>query len=34
MAVEDRERGQEKTILENVNGIVWAGELLTIMGPS
>lgn len=34
VAVEDRKRGQDKAIVVDVNGIVRAGQLLTIMGPS
>lgn len=34
VVVEDRKRGQQKAIIAGINGIVKAGEILTIMGPS
>lgn len=32
--VKDRQSREDKAILNNVNGIVYAGELMAIMGPS
>lgn len=32
--VEDRKRGQKKTIVSSVDGIIQTGELLAVMGPS
>ena len=34
VTVKDRQSQQPKTILSDVNGIVKAGELLALMGPS
>lgn len=34
VTVKDRQSQQSKTILSDVNGIVKAGELLALMGPS
>ena len=34
VTVKDRQSQQPKTILSDVNGIVQAGELLALMGPS
>lgn len=34
VTVKDRQLGQGKAIVSSVDGIVQAGELLTIMGPS
>lgn len=34
VTVKDRQSQQQKTILSDINGIVKAGELLALMGPS
>jgi hypothetical protein len=34
VTVKDRQSQQPKTILSDINGIVKAGELLALMGPS
>lgn len=34
VSVKDRQSQQPKTILSDINGIVKAGELLALMGPS